>query len=94
MIIQNLLFMPMQPVRQKKSSIFSGISIECESGDYLAFYDHRSDIIANGDNEGDAKRNLKRMYKLVKKLGDVKESYSSINLPADFKIRKFEEHFM
>jgi hypothetical protein len=41
------------------------IYIKCASGRYLAFYAHRNDIIANGDNKVEAKKNLMEMYATV-----------------------------
>lgn len=39
--------------------------IKCESGGFIAFYTHRADIIANGENKKDAIKNLRIMYKIV-----------------------------
>lgn len=39
--------------------------IACESGSYLSYYNNRPDIIANGRNEIEVKRNLKYLYKIV-----------------------------
>ncbi len=38
------------------------IIVKCKSGRFLAYYEHRDDIISSGDNERDAKNNLKIMY--------------------------------
>jgi len=48
-----------------KKSLVPGTLVECKSGRFLAFYEHRSDIVANGNNERDAKKNLKVLYNLV-----------------------------
>lgn len=38
---------------------------KCESGRYLAYYEHRDDILANGDTEIEAKDNLVTLYASV-----------------------------
>jgi len=43
----------------------SGVVIECKSGRFVVYYEHRTDIIATGENEMDAKKNLKEMYEPI-----------------------------
>ena len=52
---------------KKKNDLVPGTIIKCESGRYIAFYEHRTDIIANGENEKEAVCNLREMYKNVLK---------------------------
>lgn len=70
-----------------------GTTIECESGRFLAYYDTRSDIIASGESEREAKANLKKLYQIVLKHEKEEEGQplQEDNLPADFKTRKFTE---
>ena len=78
----------------KKKQAYPGILIECKSGVFLAYYDHRTDIMASGINEREAKKNLKKMYKAVmdyeKQEGIDRDS---IDLPPDTKTKKFVEKF-
>lgn len=85
--------MPGKASKKKKFVMVPGILIEYESGGYLAYYEHRSDIIANGQNEKEAKKNLKKMYQLVKKLGDTKLESEPLVLPKEFKVKSFTEKF-
>lgn len=77
-----------------KKQSYPGILVECKSGRFLAYYEHRSDIMASGENEKDAKKNLKKMYKTVmdfeKDQGIDRESN---DLPSDTKTKKFVEKF-
>ena len=77
-----------------KKKLFPGIMVECKSGRFLAYYEHRDDIMASGENEPDAKKNLKKMYKTVmgyeKKEGIEREADV---LPSDTKTKKFVEKF-
>jgi len=76
---------------QKKQS-YPGILVECKSGRYLAYYEHRSDIMASGENESDAKKNLKKMYKAVMKY-EANEGIDrdTSDLPPNTKTKKFVE---
>lgn len=50
------------------TTIFAPFTIvfqECKSGRWLAWYQNRSDIIANGDTKQEAEDNLKTLYKSV-----------------------------
>lgn len=80
---------------KKKKNTIPGAIVKCESGRYLAFYEHRTDIIANGENEKDALKNLRKMYKVVIEAEEeekekIKENRSLI-LPEKFKVKKFTE---
>jgi hypothetical protein len=71
-----------------------GLIVECKSGRFMAFYDHRSDIIAEGDNEVEAKRNLKKMYEVVMayEKKEEEEKKDDPELPASFKKKRFTEN--
>jgi hypothetical protein len=68
-----------------------GTIVECKSGRYLAFYEHRTDIIANGDSEIEAKKNLKKLYNLVKKNENIEFNNVPIKLPKAVKTKDFVE---
>ena len=71
-----------------------GTIIECKSGRFVAYYEHRTDIIANGENEIEVKKNLKEMYKAVIQYEEEEnEKKTSVSLPKDFKTRHFKEKF-
>ena len=38
---------------------------KCQSDRCLAYYNHRENIVASGENEDDAKENLEKMYEAV-----------------------------
>lgn len=75
----------------KKKIQVPGIVVKCESGRYIAFYEHRTDIIANGENEKDAKKNLKKMYKIVIDHEEEEEGKHKIELPPAAKAKSFTE---
>ena len=81
-------------VKTIKKNVFPGVIVECKSGRFLAYYEHRDDIMASGENEPDAKKNLKKMYKAVmgyeKKEGIDREPDV---FPADTKTKKFLQKF-
>ena len=84
--------MSKQPVVKKQS--YPGILVKCESGRYLAYYDHRSDIMASGENEKDAKKNLKKMYKAVMEFeAEEGNENEASDLPPNMKTKKFVEKF-
>lgn len=83
--------MPNRSKNTKKKELAPGILIECKSGRYVAFYEHRTDIIADGENERDAKKNLKKMYEMVKKMEESEPDNTDVVLPKDFKTKKFTE---
>jgi len=68
-----------------------GVIVQCKSGRYLAFFEHRTDIVASGDSVLEAKKNLKQMYKVVMKHERDEEANDGIVLPKDFKTSKFVE---
>ena len=78
---------------KSKGKLMPGTIVECKSGRYIAYYEHRTDIVANGDNEKDARKNLKKMYKIVidfeKK--DVEGSHPRTTLPPNTKTKSFKE---
>jgi len=77
-----------------KNIMFPGVIVECKSGRFLAYYEHRDDIMASGENEPDAKKNLEKMFKTVmayeKKEGIEREPDV---LPQNTKTRKFQHKF-
>ncbi len=76
--------------RYKKITSIPGIIIECKSGWFVAYYEHRTDIIANGENEREVKKNLKEMYESTIKFEEEEaEKKTSAALPKDFKTRHF-----
>lgn len=81
-----------QKVPKKKTyATVPGIIVQCKSGRFLAFYDHRTDIIANGDSEIEAKKNLKKMYKAVKKHEDEESDKGQLTLPKTYHTKQFTE---
>lgn len=75
--------------------VMPGTIIECKSGRYLAFYEHRIDIVANGDNEREAKKMLKEMYKAVLEYEKNEEEITDARgLPKDFKTKGFTEKLL
>jgi predicted RNase H-like HicB family nuclease len=79
--------------KSRKKELVPGTIIECKSGRYMAYYEHRTDIIANGENEKDAKKNLKEMYAAVAKFeqddeGDINRK---IEFPKDFTVKRFKD---
>ena len=76
---------------KKKKELAPGILIECKSGRYVAFYEHRTDIIANGENEKDAVRNLKKLYRIIKKNEEKESGNKPIKLPPHTKTKSFTE---
>jgi hypothetical protein len=78
-------------VKKTKSELIPGTVIECKSGRFLAFYEHRTDIIANGENERDAKKNLRKMYEAIKKYEQQKAAKNVLVIPKTFKTKSFTE---
>ena len=78
-------------IRKKKSELVPGTIVKCESGRFIAFYEHRTDIIANGDNEVEAKKNLRIMYEIVKKHENAETEKQSFKLPPTYNTKKFTE---
>jgi hypothetical protein len=68
-----------------------GTIVKCQSGRYLAYYEHRTDIIANGDSEKEAKKNLKKMYAIIKKNEETDLTKEKIKLPPNYKTKPFSE---
>jgi predicted RNase H-like HicB family nuclease len=78
-------------IKNKKTSVVPGTIIECNSGRFVAYYEHRTDIIASGENERQAKKNLKEMYASVIEYEEESEKKTSIVLPDNFKTHTFKE---
>ncbi len=77
--------------KKKSTATVPGILIECKSGRYLAYYEHRTDIIAHGENEKDAKRNLKKMYEVVRKHEESESDTDELILPKSYHKKQFSE---
>jgi predicted RNase H-like HicB family nuclease len=78
---------------KKRFKNVPGTFIECKSGSFIAFYETRPDIIASGDNEIEARKNLKKLYAMVLKHekeaeGEEKEDSELLKT---FKTKKFVE---
>lgn len=79
-------------ITKRRYKNIPGVIVECKSGRYLAWYEHRTDIIANGENEVDVKKNLKIMYDVVMKHEkEEQEEKKPDPLPPSFKTRAFTE---
>lgn len=79
-------------IKKKKGELIPGTIIECKSGRFIAFYEHRTDIIANGENEKDVRKNLKTMYDTVIKFEiDENIQKNDFKLPASYKTKRFTE---
>ena len=79
-------------LKKKTKELVPGTIVRCESGRFIAFYEHRTDIIANGENEKDAKKNLKKMYKIVTKHEQEEDEEKKIlKLPDHFQTKRFTE---
>jgi hypothetical protein len=84
--------MPAKSIQKKKGELVPGTTIECRSGRFVAFYEHRTDIIASGENEKDALKNLRAHYKTVMKYEEKKQREDNkISLPASFKTHTFRD---
>ena len=77
--------------RKKQNKEIPGIIIQCKSGRFVAYYDHRTDIIANGNNEVEAKENLKELYQLAMEYEkkDEEGKITDLSIPKGFKKKKF-----
>ena len=73
--------------KKKKGELMPPTIVECKSGSYLAYYEHRTDIIANGENEKEAKKNLKNLYAMVQEHEADPSFKQTANLPSSFKAR-------
>jgi len=78
---------------KKKYNLLPGTLLKCESGRYIAFYEHRTDIIANGENATDAKKNLKKMYKIVSDFEEKEAETNTVKLPPHTQRKTFQEKF-
>lgn len=80
-------------IKRKAKERFTvpGTVVKCASGRFLAFYEHRTDIIANGDSELEAKKNLKKLYSIVKKNEGKEQPHASFKLPPHTSIKSFSE---
>jgi len=78
-------------LKKKKGELVPGTIIKCESGGYIAYYEHRTDIIANGENEVDARKNLRLMYEIVKQHEQEDKEKPTLKLPPTFNAKRFNE---
>ncbi len=76
---------------KKKGELAPGILIECKSGRFIAFYEHRTDVIADGENERDARKNLKRMIEIVKKYEEGEAEKETVAITKEYNTKKFTE---
>lgn len=83
-------------IKRARFKTIPGTIVECRSGMYLAFYETRTDIIAHGDSEVDAKNNLKKLYGMVMKHEKNKEDEGKgdSDLPQSFKVKKFTDKIL
>lgn len=83
--------------KKKKGELVPGTLILCDSGMVIAYYEHRTDIIANGENEKDARKNLRKLYDLAvnheKENGEEPKDDDPLPLPGNFDTKKFVEKF-
>lgn len=81
--------------RKTKNELVPGTLIKCKSGRYIAFYEHRTDIIANGENAVDARKNLRELYEMVieqeKEEGVIHEDDDKLELPITYHTKSFKE---
>jgi predicted RNase H-like HicB family nuclease len=73
----------------KRRKEMLGSFIKCQSGRFLAFYEHRTDIIANGNNEKEALKNLKDMYQSVTAFEKLDDEGKKLNLSEKYEVRHF-----
>ncbi len=84
----------MPSIAHKKKHKYPGITFETKAGRNVAFYDHRTDIIASGENQKEAIKNLKKLYKAVKEHEEDEESEKPpLKLPENVTPKKFVEKF-
>lgn len=84
--------MPIRFTKKRNYELMPGTLVKCESGRYIAYYEHRTDIIANGENERDAKKNLKKMYIEIIQMEEAEaESEPPLKLPPYTETKKFKE---
>ncbi len=82
-------------IKKRRYKNVPGTIVQCQSGRYLAFYEHRTDIVANGDNEVQAKKILKKMYETVLKHEKKEEEKSGKSNPLhSFKTKQFSEKLL
>lgn len=77
--------------KSKERFTVPGTVVKCQSGRYLAFYEHRTDIVANGNSEREAKDNLKKLYSIVKKNEEKEQPVKQIKLPPHTSTKSFSE---
>jgi len=58
-------FTQMSNTTDSKTVFHKTTLIKCQSGHYLAFFNHRDDILANGENRVEALENLDTLYEMV-----------------------------
>ena len=82
-------------LRKKKGELVPGTLVQCKSGSFLAYYEHRTDIVANGENEIEARKNLRELYKMAIELEEEEsephEDDDQLSLPAIFTTKQFKE---
>lgn len=82
-------------ITKRRFKTIPGTIIECKSGTYIAFYETRTDIIAHGDSEIEAKANLKSLYAtVIKHEKEEQEGKPEAGLPKTFVTKKFTEKIL
>ena len=90
-LTQSITTMKKSPFSKKKGELAPGILIECKSGRFIAFYEHRTDVIADGENEKDARKNLKRMMEIVREYEGKELEKETSAISKEYTTRKFTE---
>lgn len=85
------MYMPTLKPKKKKGELMPGTLVQSDSGGYIAFYEHRTDIIANGENEKEAITNLRKMYKVVKEHEDEEAEKQAVKLPKSYQTKPFKD---
>ncbi len=86
-----MLYLATMLTKKKEKFTVPGTVIKCASGRFLAYYEHRTDIIANGDSEREAKANLKKLYDVVKKNEQQEQPPIPLKLPPHTSKKYFSE---
>lgn len=69
-----------------------GTIVKCQSGRFLAYYEHRTDIVASGENEKDVKKKLKKLYdSVMKHEQQEEESKKKLVLPKSYQTKTFQD---
>jgi predicted RNase H-like HicB family nuclease len=80
----------------KSGYIVTGTIVLCAPDYFFAFYDHRSEMTANGETVEECLRNLREMYEYVlreEERGKKQKPQADLplQLPADWNVKKFTD---